>query len=59
MSSKLKESVEIVENLDQNIDDDSTITLELSLFTSNNKKKVCGVLVFYFISKNIWRKKSP
>jgi hypothetical protein len=53
MSSKLKESVEIVENLDQNIDDDSTITLELSLFTSNNKKKVCGVLVFYFISKNI------
>jgi len=26
------------------LDDDSTITLELSLFASNIKKEVCGVL---------------
>jgi hypothetical protein len=31
-------------NLYQFIDDDSIITLELSLFISNIKKEVCGVL---------------
>jgi hypothetical protein len=44
MSSKLKEDVEIVHNLDQFIDDDFAITLELFLFASNIKKEVCGVL---------------
>jgi hypothetical protein len=44
MSSKLKEDVGIVQNLDQFMDDDSTITFEMSLFTSNIEKEVCGVL---------------
>jgi hypothetical protein len=44
MSSKLKEIVGIVQTLNQFMDDDSAITLELSLFTSSMKKKVCGVL---------------
>jgi hypothetical protein len=48
MSSKLKEYVGIVQNLDQFINDYFTITLELSLFASNIKKEVCGVLDFIF-----------
>ncbi len=44
MSSKLKEDVRIVQNLDQFMNDDSTITLELSLFASNIKKEVYSVL---------------
>jgi hypothetical protein len=44
MISKLKEDVGIVQNLNQFMDDDSAITLELSLFTSNIMKEVCGVL---------------
>jgi hypothetical protein len=44
MSSKLKEDVGIVQNLNQFMDDDSAITLELSLFTFNIRKEVCGVL---------------
>jgi len=38
MSSKLKEDVGIVQNLDQFMDDDFAIILELSLFASNIKK---------------------
>jgi len=37
MSSKLKEDVGIVQNLDQFMDDDFAIILELSLFASNIK----------------------
>jgi hypothetical protein len=44
MSSKLKENVGIVQTLNQFMDDDSTITFELSLFISNMKEEVCGVL---------------
>ncbi len=47
MISKLKEDVRIVQNLDQFMNDDSTITLELSLFASNIKKEVCSVLDFF------------
>jgi hypothetical protein len=49
MSSKLKEDVGIVQNLDQFMDNDFAITLELSLFVFNIKKEVCGVLD-YFLS---------
>jgi hypothetical protein len=47
MNSKLKEDVGIIHNLNQFMDDDSTIILELSLFTSDIKKEVCGVLDFF------------
>jgi hypothetical protein len=49
MSSKLKEDVRIVQNLNQFVDNDYATTLELSLFAPNIKKEVCGV-VDYFIS---------
>jgi hypothetical protein len=39
MSSKLKEDVGIVQNLDQFMDDDFTITLELTLFAPNIKER--------------------
>jgi hypothetical protein len=44
MSSKLKEDVGIVQNLDHFMNDDFEITFELSLFAFNIKKEVCGVL---------------
>jgi hypothetical protein len=44
MSSKLKEDVGIAQSLNQFMDDDFAIILELSLFISNIKKEVCGVL---------------
>jgi hypothetical protein len=33
------------------------IVFELSLFTTNIKKKVVGVLEFFFFFKKIWKKK--
>jgi len=33
------------------IDDDFGITFELFLFTSNNRREVCGVLDFFFFLK--------
>jgi hypothetical protein len=54
MSSKLKENVGIVQTLNQFMHDDSTIILELSLFTSNMKKEVCGVFdsfLLFFLKK--------
>jgi len=44
MSSKLKEFVGIIHNLDQFMNDDFGIILELCLFAFNIKKEVCGVL---------------
>ncbi len=49
MNSKLKEDVEILQNLDQSIDDDFAIILELSLFGSNIKKDICDIFD-YFLS---------
>jgi hypothetical protein len=43
MGSKLKENVGIAQTLNQFMDNDFAIILELSLFISNIKKKVCGV----------------
>jgi hypothetical protein len=59
MSSKLKEYVGIVQNLDQFINDYFTITLELSLFASNIKKEVCGVLDFIFSFLETHEKEKP
>ncbi len=54
MNSKLKENVGMIQSLNQFMDDDSTIVLELSLFTYNMKKEVCGVLnSFLSFKKNI------
>jgi hypothetical protein len=44
MSSKLREFVGIIHNLDQFMNDDFGIILELCLFAFNIKKEVCGVL---------------
>jgi hypothetical protein len=44
MISKLKEDVGIVQNLNKFMDNDFIIILELSLFSSNIKKEVCGIL---------------
>jgi len=57
MSSKLKENVVIVQTLNQFMDDDSTITLELSLFTSNMKKEFCGVFNSFLSFKKKHEKK--
>jgi hypothetical protein len=58
MSSKLKEDVGIVQNLDQFMNDDSTITFKLFLFTSNIKKEVCSVLdSFLSFLKNYEKRK--
>ncbi len=59
MNSKLKEDVGIIQNLDQFMDDDSTIILELSLFTSNIKKEVCGVLDSFLSFLRNFEKKNP
>ncbi len=41
------------------IDDDSRIALELSLFATNIKKEICGVLEsFHFLKRNYEKKKS-
>jgi len=38
------------------IEDDSRITFELFLFTSNNRREVCGVLDFLFLFKENLKK---
>jgi hypothetical protein len=59
MNSKLKEDVGIIHNLNQFMDDDCAITLELSLFTSNIKKEICGVLdSFLSFLRNFEEKKA-
>ncbi len=57
MSSKLKENVGIVQTLNRIMDDDSTIIVELSLFTSNMKKEFCGVFNFFLSFKKIYEKR--
>jgi hypothetical protein len=44
MSLKLKEEFGISFNLQDLVDDDFVVTQELSLFASNIRKEVCGVL---------------
>ncbi len=44
MSLKLKEEYEISFNLQDLIDDDFVIAQKLSLFSSNIRKEVCGIL---------------
>ncbi len=57
MSLKFKEQYRISLNLQDLIDDDFIVARELSLFASNIRRKVCGILDGYLsFFKKIWRK---
>jgi len=45
---KFKEEITNPSTLINSIDDDYGIAFELSLFVSNIRRKVCGVLDFFF-----------
>jgi len=54
MNLKLKKKIGISSNLENLIDDDFVVALELSFFTSNIRREVCGVLYGFlsFSKKN-------
>ncbi len=45
---KLKKKIGISSNLENLIDDDFVVALELSFFTSNIKRAICGVFYVVF-----------
>jgi hypothetical protein len=59
MGSKLKEDVGIAQTLNQFMDDDFAIILELSLFISYIKKKICGVFDSFLSFQRKYEKKKP